>query len=272
LNIIWRNFVAWKCKKKNEIIGRDYDLEQSHVGYDKRPENPRLDEEEYRSKQVRNGAPSPNAYHTNRGHAAIYRQAMPYVEGDKEGLYFIAFSRTISEFDNALKRMAGQFQPDGSLDNLFKITMAVTSGYYYVPSLVELRELPKAELLTTVPIVPVTVEESGKKKIRIIAEFCTNCGYKTIFLEKKKVLEALSPDIEIIENPQNPRLAAFELYTEDGKLLFSKLALKDGMNNFPHCFPTNQQLVEKVKEVLNIEVPEKYNDSEKTMWGMSNWN
>jgi len=260
-------------KEKNEIIGRDYDVVKKHVGYDFRPENPRLDEEEHYSSGSRNSGPSPNAYHVNRGHAAIYRQAMPYIEGSKEGLYFIAFSRTISEFDSSLRRMAGHFQPDGSLDNLFLITKAVTSSYYYVPSLVELFLLPKADYLTNVPIIQITAAASLPKRIRIIAEYCTNCGYKTIFLEKRKFLESLSPEIEIIENPQSPRLAAFEFYTEDGKILFSKLALRDGMNNFPHCFPTNKQLAESAKNLLKIDgIPSEKFTNEKVEWGMTSWN
>ena len=45
-------------------------------------------------------------------------QAMPFFHGGDEGLYFIAFSRSLDEFDLALKRMAGYFSEDGSLDNL----------------------------------------------------------------------------------------------------------------------------------------------------------
>jgi hypothetical protein len=37
----------------------------------------------------------------------------------------------------------------------------------------------------------------------------TNCGYKSIFLDKKKALEALDPNIEVIGNPEMPRLSAF---------------------------------------------------------------
>lgn len=64
------------------------------------------------------------------------------------------------------------------------------------------------------------LEERMKKEVqrkakklhskKIVYFVCsTNCGYKTIFLEKKKLLESLSNDFEIVENPTSPRLAAF---------------------------------------------------------------
>jgi len=75
-------------EEKNQIIGRDYGKDQKHQGYDHRPENPRLDQEEYRSKHVRDAKPSPNRFHTNRAHGAIYRQSMPFAQGNAEGLFF----------------------------------------------------------------------------------------------------------------------------------------------------------------------------------------
>lgn len=41
-------FVAMSDREKSEVIGRDYTREEPHKrGYDRRIENPRLDEEEY---------------------------------------------------------------------------------------------------------------------------------------------------------------------------------------------------------------------------------
>jgi len=75
-----------------------------------------------------------------------------------------------------------------------------------------------------------------------------------------------------VENPKNPRLASFELSTEDGFLLFSKLSLRDGMNNYPHCFPTAAKLKAKLREYQNqdpIEFGEE--DLKPIIWGLSDW-
>jgi selT/selW/selH-like putative selenoprotein len=149
----------------------------------------------------------------------------------------------------------GNVQADGSVDNLFKITRAVACNYYYVPGLKELAELPELEEAIKAKEVgeedeeavgkgkEIEGEEGGEKKVKVFFEYCTNCGYKTIFVEKKRVLEALSPRIQVVGNPRMPRLAAFEVTLEDGTVLWSKLSDRDGHNNFPHVFPTNEQLV-----------------------------
>jgi len=258
--------------EKNNIIGRDYSSVSQHRGYDSRAENPRLDHNEYRSKHVRDSGPSPNRFHTNRAHGAIYRQSMPFVQGNEEGLFFVAFSRFIDEFERALDRMCGVFQPDGSTDSLFEITRAVTSGYYYVPSVTELSTLP---LLPPTDIkLPAEVDQKTEvfvPKLKIVAEYCTNCGYKTIFLEKKRVIESMVP-VEWIINPKMPRLASFELYLEDGTVIWSKLALPDGMNNYPHCWPTNRLIIKKMREILNQpDLQSPYDKDDPTEWGVSYW-
>eukprot|EP01130_Rhizamoeba_saxonica_P017023 TRINITY_DN804_c0_g1_i1.p1 TRINITY_DN804_c0_g1~~TRINITY_DN804_c0_g1_i1.p1 ORF type:complete len:448 (-),score=100.27 TRINITY_DN804_c0_g1_i1:420-1697(-) len=128
-------------EEKSEIIGRDYNHEKIHKGYDRRPENKRLDEDVYRSKHVRTEEAAPNRYHTGRAHGSMYRQSMPFIEGDEQGLQFIAFARYPIEFDQALKRMAGHFQPDGSTDALLDITQSQYNNYFYIPSLEELKKL-----------------------------------------------------------------------------------------------------------------------------------
>ncbi len=50
---------------------------------------------------------------------------MNYVHGDKEGLYFLAFAKSVEEFDTSLDRMAGVHQSDGSCDNIFQISTPV---------------------------------------------------------------------------------------------------------------------------------------------------
>ena len=78
-----------------------------HKGYDMRPENPRLEK------------PDP-ASHVVRAFGSMYRQvtpvadcvtevnqAYPYRHETEEGLYFLAFSRSLTELEAALIRMAG---------------------------------------------------------------------------------------------------------------------------------------------------------------------
>ncbi len=42
--------------------------------------------------------------------------------------------------------MAGKYSKNETPDNLFKITKAVTSNYYYIPSLPELKDLKERKL------------------------------------------------------------------------------------------------------------------------------
>jgi deferrochelatase/peroxidase EfeB len=67
---------------------------------------------------------------------------MPFRMRNESGLIFTAFSCSIkSEILNSLRRMAGHFSDDGSVDALFDITRSVTNGFYYVPTIAELEAL-----------------------------------------------------------------------------------------------------------------------------------
>jgi putative iron-dependent peroxidase len=265
-------FHSFSHEEKSQIIGRDYSKESSHRGYDHRAENPRLDVEEYHFKGVRDGEPVESRFHTNRGHGSMYRQAMPYISNNEQGLYFICFSRSLNEIDMALKRMSGHFTKDNSTDALLDITRAVTSNYYYCPSLEEL------ETLTETPVFDEVVEKIQVDKetdLKIVFEYCTNCGYFTIYQKARAIIEKIYPKVRIIENPKNPRLAAFEIYTENGFLIFSKLSLPNGMNNYPECFPTGALLIGKMREYLNLEPlnKEDYSEEDKKpiVWGLTDW-
>jgi len=70
-----------------------------------------------------------------------------------------------------------------------------------------------------------------------------------------------------------PRLASFELYMEDGTVIWSKLAQFNGMNNYPECWPTNQYLVKRMREVLGDQfITSDYDKPGDTHWGTSHWN
>jgi len=234
-----QKFNSFKDEEKNNIIGRDYNEIKPHVGYDRRPENP----------QIKN--PSPEA-HIRRSYAAMYRHAMPFRQEKEEGLYFVGCCRSLIELNTAIDRMCGLFSDDGKKDNLFKFTKAVTSNYYYVPSLIELKSLEERTLIKEPKITKLKEKDDGK--IIIFIEYCTNCGYKTLFLEQKKQLQSLSDDITVIGNPVFPRLSAYEVQIKDGPLLWSKLSQLNGRNNYPEVFPKIEILVKGLQEYLGKDV------------------
>jgi len=262
-------FHSLSSDDKNHIIGREYSSVRGHKGYDVRAENPRLDDDIYRFKGERDSEYETSRFHTNRGHGSMYRQAMPYISQNEQGLYFICFSRSLNEIDMAIKRMSGHYALDGSTDNLFQITRAVTSNYYYCPSLQELKELKNTPVLEHIDD---PIEQDIEFDLRIVFEYCTNCGYFTIYQKARDILMKAYPKLKIIENPKNPRLASFEIYTEDGFLLFSKIAQPNGMNNYPECFPTSSGLQSKLREYLKQEEKE-YTDEERKpiVWGLTDW-
>jgi Dyp-type peroxidase family len=169
-------FFGLSDEQKSSLVGRDYTKMTPHVGYDQRPENPHLD-------------PLPSDSHVARSHASIMRHAMPYRNLEEEGLYFIAFARSLVELDSSLKRMAGHFADDGSPDRLLSITKAVTSNYYYTPSLSELSYLALQSDIKIGKQEATTLEKAEthfaltdvkkeRGKVKVMIEYCTNCGYK----------------------------------------------------------------------------------------------
>ncbi|MCL4461576.1 MAG: Dyp-type peroxidase [Nitrospirae bacterium] len=63
--------------------------------------------------------------------ATMFRRSMPWARGDRQGLEFIAFARSLSAFDRILRRMAGL--EDGIPDALFSFSRPLTGGYYWCP-------------------------------------------------------------------------------------------------------------------------------------------
>lgn len=59
--------------------------------------------------------------------------------GEKEGLYFVAYSKSVDEFEASLDRMSGINQPDGGPDNIFQISTPVS--FQLLPSYRPLRSL-----------------------------------------------------------------------------------------------------------------------------------
>jgi putative iron-dependent peroxidase len=58
---------------------------------------------------------------------------MPWIEGDRAGLMFLAFGFSLDAFEAQLRRMSGL--EDGITDGLYRISRPITGGYYWCPPL-----------------------------------------------------------------------------------------------------------------------------------------
>jgi putative iron-dependent peroxidase len=69
--------------------------------------------------------------------AFVLRRSMPWAEGARAGLVFVAFCRSFDAFEAQLNRMMGL--EDGVTDALFRFTRPVTGAYYWCPPVKGLR-------------------------------------------------------------------------------------------------------------------------------------
>jgi putative iron-dependent peroxidase len=63
--------------------------------------------------------------------AFILRRSMPWSDGTRGGLNFVAFGKSFDAFEAQLKRMVGA--EDGITDALFKFTLPVSGSYFWCP-------------------------------------------------------------------------------------------------------------------------------------------
>jgi putative iron-dependent peroxidase len=63
--------------------------------------------------------------------AFILRRSMPWADGTRGGLIFVAFGKSFDAFEAQLKRMVGA--EDGITDALFKFTKPVSGSYFWCP-------------------------------------------------------------------------------------------------------------------------------------------
>ena len=63
--------------------------------------------------------------------AFVLRRSMPWSEGRKAGLVFVAFGKSFDAFEALLKRMVGA--EDGIPDALFGFTRPVSGSYFWCP-------------------------------------------------------------------------------------------------------------------------------------------
>ncbi|WP_285415824.1 Dyp-type peroxidase [Pseudomonas sp. efr-133-TYG-5] len=65
--------------------------------------------------------------------AFVVRRSMPWIEGERAGLMFLAFGFSLDAFEAQLRRMSGL--EDGIVDGLYRISRPITGGYYWCPPL-----------------------------------------------------------------------------------------------------------------------------------------
>jgi putative iron-dependent peroxidase len=63
--------------------------------------------------------------------AFVLRRSMPWAEGNRGGLVFVAFGKSLDAFEAQLRRMVGL--EDGITDALFRFTKPVTGAYFWCP-------------------------------------------------------------------------------------------------------------------------------------------
>jgi putative iron-dependent peroxidase len=63
--------------------------------------------------------------------AFVLRRSMPWAEGMRGGLNFVAFGKSFDAFEAQLKRMLGA--EDGITDALFKFTLPLSGSYFWCP-------------------------------------------------------------------------------------------------------------------------------------------
>lgn len=63
--------------------------------------------------------------------AFVVRRSMPWTDGARAGLVFVAFGRSFDAFEAQMRRMAGE--DDGITDALFGFTRPLTGAYFWCP-------------------------------------------------------------------------------------------------------------------------------------------
>jgi putative iron-dependent peroxidase len=65
--------------------------------------------------------------------AFVLRRSMPWAEGQRSGLVFVAFGKSFEAFEAQLRRMIGA--EDGITDAIFRFTRPLTGAYFWCPPL-----------------------------------------------------------------------------------------------------------------------------------------
>lgn len=71
------------------------------------------------------------AQETFKPQAFVLRRSMPWADGSRAGLVFVAFGKSLDAFEAQLKRMVGA--EDGIVDALFNFTRPISGSYFWCP-------------------------------------------------------------------------------------------------------------------------------------------
>jgi putative iron-dependent peroxidase len=106
-------FAAMPAREQDHIIGR------------RKSDNEELDDapESAHVKRTAQESFAPEAF--------VVRRSMPWVEGNRAGLMFLAFGYSLDAFEVQLRRMSGL--EDGIVDGLYRMSRPITGGYYWCP-------------------------------------------------------------------------------------------------------------------------------------------
>jgi putative iron-dependent peroxidase len=63
--------------------------------------------------------------------AFVVRRSMPWADGARAGLVFVAFGHSFDAFEAQMRRMVGE--EDGITDALFGFTRPLTGAYFWCP-------------------------------------------------------------------------------------------------------------------------------------------
>jgi putative iron-dependent peroxidase len=66
--------------------------------------------------------------------AFVVRRSMPWTEGQRSGLVFVAFGDTLDSYENQLRRMMGL--DDGIVDGMFRFSTPLSGSYYWCPPVI----------------------------------------------------------------------------------------------------------------------------------------
>jgi putative iron-dependent peroxidase len=128
-------FGGMSGRERSECVGRDYSI----VTETKREEG-----SEVVSSMVKYENPllpiEPVHSHLHLCYLPMLRQGFPYQSPFESGLLFLGLSKSLEKLDEVLERMTKGFSA-GVKDKIFGFTKAVSGGYLYVPSLLELKRL-----------------------------------------------------------------------------------------------------------------------------------
>jgi porphyrinogen peroxidase len=87
------------------------------------------------NKELKDAPPSSHVKRTAQEsfepEAFVLRRSMPWADGMRGGLNFVAFGKSFDAFEAQLRRMVGA--EDGITDALFKFTLPITGSYFWCP-------------------------------------------------------------------------------------------------------------------------------------------